>query len=156
MAHSCSAIIGRCPEEKQEMSLSAKIILGGVLGTATGQFFGDRVAFLQPVGNAFIQLLQMAVLPYIIVSLIAGLGRLDYHEGFRLLVRVGALLVLIWGVTFALLLVLPLTFPDWQSASFFSTTLLEQPEPFDFLHWYRFNQSGHSLRIGKDPSMRWS
>ena len=62
----CSAIIGRRPEEKQEMSPSAKIILGGVLGTATGQFFGDRVAFLQPVGNAFIQLLQMAVLPYII------------------------------------------------------------------------------------------
>jgi Na+/H+-dicarboxylate symporter len=135
----CSAIIGRRPGEKQEMSLSAKIILGGVLGTATGLFFGDRVAFLQPVGNAFIQLLQMAVLPYIIVSLIAGLGRLNYHGGVRLLVRVGALLVLIWGVTFALLLVLPLTFPDWQSASFFSTTLLEQPEPFDFLQFIPAN-----------------
>lgn len=121
------------------MSLSTKIMLGLVLGIATGLFFGDMVAFLDPVGEVFIRLLKMAVLPYIIVSLITGLGQLHYQQGLRLLLRVGGLVVLIWGVTFALLLVIPLTFPAWQSASFFSTTLLTEREPFDFLQFIPAN-----------------
>ena len=58
------------------MSLSARIFTGLFLGVAVGVFVGEATAFLAPVGDGFIQLLKMAVLPYIVVSLIAGLGRL--------------------------------------------------------------------------------
>ena len=56
------------------MSLSAKIIIGLILGVAVGLFFGEQVEFLRYAADAFILLLQMSVLPYIVVSLVAGLG----------------------------------------------------------------------------------
>ena len=46
------------------MSLSAKIFLGLGLGIATGIFLGEITAPLKAVGSAYVQLLQMAVLPY--------------------------------------------------------------------------------------------
>ena len=134
------------------MSLSTKIFVGLFLGIATGLFFGEMVAFLKPVGDLFVQLLKMAVLPYILVALISGLGRLNYSEAKTLFLRVGAILLLIWGVTFALLLVLPLTFPKWETASFFSTTLLTQPEPFDFLQFIPANPF-HSLANSVVPAV---
>ena len=39
------------------------------------------------------------------------------------------------AVTFGLLALLPLTFPDLETASFFTTTLLEEPRRFDFLQF---------------------
>lgn len=124
------------------MSLSAKILTGLCLGVATGLFFGEGTAFLAPIGEAFIQLLKMAVLPYIMVSLMSGLGRLSYGEGKSLFLSVGGLLVLIWMLTFAVLAVVPLTFPELETASFFSTALLHDPPPFDFLEFIPENPFG--------------
>jgi Na+/H+-dicarboxylate symporter len=121
------------------MSLSAQIFFGLGLGIATGIFFGEMTAPLKVVGEGFVQLLQMGVLPYIVIALISGLGKLNYREAFRLSLRVGSLLLLIWALTLAVLYLLPLSFPHWESASFFSTTLLEQPQDFNFLEFIPSN-----------------
>ena len=126
------------------MSLSAKIFLGLGLGIATGIFLGEITAPLKAVGAAYVQLLQMAVLPYIIITLMSGLGKLKYGEAVRLSFRVGSLLVLIWALTFALLYLLPLSFPNWESASFFSTRCSSSPS--------------HSIFLSSSPatrSIRW-
>ncbi|RUM89765.1 MAG: hypothetical protein DSZ23_02835, partial [Thermodesulfatator sp.] len=47
------------------------------LGIATGIFFGEPAGKLEVAGTIYIKLLQMTVIPYIMVSLIGGLGRLD-------------------------------------------------------------------------------
>jgi Na+/H+-dicarboxylate symporter/ABC-type amino acid transport substrate-binding protein len=134
------------------MSLSAKIFLGLGLGIALGIFLGEITAPLKAVGAAYVQLLQMAVLPYIMITLMSGLGKLKYGEAVRLSYRVGSLLVLIWALTFAVLYLLPLSFPNWESASFFSTTLLEQPEPFNFLEFIPSNPF-HSLANNIVPAV---
>jgi Na+/H+-dicarboxylate symporter len=121
------------------MSLSTQIFLGLGLGIATGIFLGEITAPLKLVGGGFVQLLQMAVLPYIIIALISGLGKLNYQEAVRLSLRVGSLLVLFWAMTLAVVYLLPLTFPAWASASFFSTTLLEQSQEFNFLEFIPSN-----------------
>jgi Na+/H+-dicarboxylate symporter len=54
------------------MSLSAQIFLGLGLGVTTGIFLGELAAPLKLVGDGFLQLLQMGVLPYIIIALISG------------------------------------------------------------------------------------
>jgi Na+/H+-dicarboxylate symporter/ABC-type amino acid transport substrate-binding protein len=118
-----------------KMSLSAQIFLGLGLGVATGIFLGEIAAPLKVVGDGYIQLLQMAVLPYIIIALISGLGKLKYQDAVDLSLRVGSLLVLIWALTLAIVYVLPLSFPVSQSASFFSTTLLEPSKPLNFLEF---------------------
>ena len=63
--------------ERFRLSLSGWIILPFTVGIATGLFFGESTAFLQMPATGFIRLLQMAVLPYVTVSLVAGLGSLS-------------------------------------------------------------------------------
>jgi Na+/H+-dicarboxylate symporter len=98
-----------------------------------GIIIGEMAAFLQTIGQAFILLLQMTLLPYITLSLITGLGHLSYQEVKILVLKVGGLLVGSWMVAFAAILLIPFTFPAWQSASFFSTALVEPAESVNFL-----------------------
>ena len=91
------------------------------------------MAPLQDVGKAFILLLQMPVLPYITLALITGLRQLNYEQVKMLALKAGSLLVLSWGLALAAMFVMPLTFPVWQSASFFSTSLVAKPEEVNFL-----------------------
>jgi Na+/H+-dicarboxylate symporter/ABC-type amino acid transport substrate-binding protein len=118
------------------MSFTLKIVLGLVLGVFTGLFLGEIAAPFVVVGEIFIGLLQMTVLPYIVISLIANLGRISWSESRGLLLSAMAVLaaLLVLGV-FALLTV-PLAFPDWKSATFFSSSLVEQPKVFDLVALY--------------------
>jgi len=50
------------------------ILIGLGLGIATGLFLGDRAGFLKFVAEAYVRLLQMTVLPYLIVSVVRGLA----------------------------------------------------------------------------------
>ena len=51
------------------MSFSKKISLGLGSGIALGLFVGEKVSFLHVLADAFVKLLQMTVLPYVMVSL---------------------------------------------------------------------------------------
>ena len=51
---------------KRSLSLSQMILIGLVAGIGCGLFFGDWCANLQVVGDVFIGLLQMVVLPSIV------------------------------------------------------------------------------------------
>jgi hypothetical protein len=113
---------------RRKLSVSTQVVLALLLGVLVGLFFGEHIAFLQPVGRAFILLLQMTVLPYIVLSLMTGLGSLNYQQVKTLALRVGILLVISWGLAFLVILLMPLAFPTWVSASFFSTSLIEKQE----------------------------
>ena len=123
-------------KKKIRFSLSTNILIGMVLGIVCGVVFGEYCAFLQIIGDGFIKLLQMTILPYILVSLILGIGGLTYDQAKLLAVKAGLLLLLFWGISFALILLIPLSFPAWESAAFFSKSLVEVPEPVDFLQLY--------------------
>ncbi len=118
------------------MSLSARILIGLVLGIAAGLFVGEPLGSLEILGKVFVRLLQMTVLPYVVVSLIAGLGHLELDQARRLGLWGGGLLALMWGLAFAIVAVMPLSFPDLESASFYSTTLVEPSSRLDFLELY--------------------
>ena len=59
------------------MTLGTRILIGLALGIALGFFVGELAAPLKGVGDIFVGLLQMTVLPYIIVTLTANVGRLS-------------------------------------------------------------------------------
>jgi len=68
------------------LSLSTNIIIGMILGILCGLFFGESCAGLKIVGDGYVKLLQMTVLPYIVASLIFGIGGLRYKDA-KLLAR---------------------------------------------------------------------
>lgn len=112
------------------------ILIGLVLGIVSGLFFGEMVEFLGMVGKAWIALLQMTVLPYVMLSMIAGLGRLSYHEALKLARKGGLMLMLLWAISLAVVFLFPYTFPDWENATFFSTSQAEARQEIDFLGLY--------------------
>jgi Na+/H+-dicarboxylate symporter len=112
------------------LSLSAWILVGLGLGIATGVFFGESAAALQPVADVYIRLMQMTVLPYLVLALVIGFGQLEAGQAKRLAKRAGALLLLTWALTFTVIAAMPAAFPGMQSASFFSNALVEPGQPF--------------------------
>ncbi len=121
---------------RPRISLATQILIGLVLGACAGLFFGEIVAPLKFVGDAFIRLLQITVIPYIVVALITGLGRLSYAEVKQLAVKGGSVLLLLWAIAILLILLMPLSFPDWPSGSLFQKSSIEERGAPDFLQLY--------------------
>ena len=121
---------------KRRLSLAGRVLIGLALGVIAGVFFGDMVGWLQIVGDVFIRLLQITVIPFISVSLITGLGSMDYQGVRRLALKGGAIVLGLWSVTIAVIVLMPFAFPTWPSASFFSTSLVQEPAAPDFLRLF--------------------
>jgi len=135
------------------VSFSSKALIGLVLGALSGLAFGEQVAFVGVFGRGFVLLLQMAVLPFVAVSLAVGLGGLNPRGAASLIRHAGGLLLVIWAVTLMLVLASPLAFPDWPAASFFSATLVKEHEPFDFITAYIPSNPFRSLSDGVVPAV---
>lgn len=139
--------------QKKRLSLATQVVIAFALGLVAGIFFGELAAPLKGVGKAFILLLQMTVLPYIILSLITGLGHLNYQEVKSLGLKVGSLLLLSWGLAFAAMLVMPLAYPALETASFFSTSLVKMPESVNFLELFIPANPFHALANNLVPAV---
>jgi Na+/H+-dicarboxylate symporter/ABC-type amino acid transport substrate-binding protein len=135
------------------MSFSRKILVGLALGVATGLFLGDHAAPLRIVADGFVRLLQMTVLPYVTVSLIVGIGGLDPAAARRLFLRVGVVTLLLWALALCAVFLMPLAFPTLESASFFSSTLVEERQPVDFLSLYIPSNPFYSLANNIVPAV---
>jgi Na+/H+-dicarboxylate symporter/ABC-type amino acid transport substrate-binding protein len=135
------------------LSLSSKILIGLGVGILAGFVFGEKTAFLKMPGDAFILLLQMTVLPYIMVSLIAGLGGLSFQAAASIGRKCGLVLLLLWTLGLLMVLITPLAFPKWEMASFFSTSLVEQSPPFNLLGLYIPSNLFHSLSNNVVPAV---
>lgn len=119
--------------EKKRLGLSTRILLGLIGGTIAGLFFGEYVAWLKPLGTAFVGLLQMTVLPYLMVALIANLGRLDFQSSKQLLLKGCLVLLALWGLACLAIAVTPFALPTVQQGSFFSTADAAEAPAFDLL-----------------------
>jgi Na+/H+-dicarboxylate symporter/ABC-type amino acid transport substrate-binding protein len=117
-------------------SLSIRIAIGITVGVAAGLFFGERAAALDVVADGYVKLLQMTVLPYVTLSLVGGLASLSAPEAKRVGTRVGIVLLAMWAIALVAVFAMPLTFPNIEAASFFSTTLLDDTAPFDLVGLY--------------------
>jgi len=138
---------------KLRVSLSRQILIGIAVGVAAGLFFGERLAFLQAVADVYVKLLQMTVLPYVVLSLVGGFGALKAQEVARLALRVGGVILALWCVTLLGVFTLPLMFPQIDSASFFSTTLLDDGTAFDLIGLYIPDNPFHALANNIVPAV---
>jgi Na+/H+-dicarboxylate symporter len=54
------------------LGLTSLTHTGLTLGIGVGLFFGEGATLLQPLGDGFVMLLQIAVLPYFVVLAVRG------------------------------------------------------------------------------------
>ncbi|MCH7717053.1 MAG: dicarboxylate/amino acid:cation symporter [Gemmatimonadetes bacterium] len=90
----------------RRLSLGVKILLFMVLGIVAGILAGERAEVVQPLGDLFIRLLMMGVIPLVFFNLLAGITSLTDP---RSLGRVGAKIVAYYLTTTVAALTLGLT-----------------------------------------------
>ena len=97
------------------MNLSTWVLVGAAFGALCGLFFGEYAAVLQPLGEVYVALLQMAVFPFLVSSLLHGLGSLRSATALRLLRGGWPAFVLAWGGTLTALWLLAQAIPAARS-----------------------------------------
>ena len=142
------------PQKKRRLGLSELTIIGLFVGIGCGLFFGEGCARFQILGDAFVDLLQMTVLPYIVLSLEHRFSNQEKSLIERETEVWGVWSVLLlWAIAIAMVLLIPLAYPKLVSASFFSTSLIEPPKTFDFLGLFIPANPFNSLADNKVPAV---
>ena len=136
-----------------KIDLAVQVLIGFGAGIAVGLFLGELASPLSVVGTAFIRLLQITVIPYIIVALITGLGRLDLAEIGRLAKSGGSVLLLLWALGILLILAMPLSYPDWPQRSLFQKSSLEAGTSIDFLLLFIPSNPFHAMANAIVPAV---
>lgn len=93
------------------LRLGLQVLFAAILGIFIGIFFGPYCSVIEPLGDAYVMLLQMAILPYIPLSLIHGIGSLSPHMAKKLLRSGWFYILILWGLTFLVLFLLSLPIP---------------------------------------------
>lgn len=90
----------------RRLSLGVKILIFMVVGGVAGIIAGERAQVVQPVGDLFIRLLMMAVIPLIFFNLLAGLTSLT---DLKALGRLGGKIIIFYLTTTVVALTVGLT-----------------------------------------------
>ncbi len=120
----------------RQLSLSTQILIGLALGLAVGLFFGEPAAVLQPLADIYIRLIQMTVLPYLVVTLVVGLGELEPEQARRLGLYGLSAMLIVAASAMVVVGAMPFAFPPQQNAFFFSHSLVEPRQPLGLIDVY--------------------
>lgn len=136
-----------------KLSITAWIFLGFIFGILSGLFFGDLLSVLAPFSQAFIKIWQITILPSVIISLILGIGSLNYSNSRDLVFKAGQVLLMFWAIGIVLFFSFQLAFPLLETASFFSTQDLTSPEALDIIDLFVPYNPFRSLSEGFLPAI---
>ncbi|MBF8263220.1 MAG: hypothetical protein HW387_885 [Parachlamydiales bacterium] len=95
-------------------------VIGGILA---GLFLGPLTLFFRPIGEIYVALLEMVVLPYICLSIILGLGSLTPSNAKKLLEKGWAFWFLLWSLVFFFIYLLSSLIPKPLAASFLQSSI---------------------------------
>lgn len=101
------------------MAFTTRILLGLGSGIALGLFFGEWIAPIKILADIFVKLLQMSVLPFVVLSIVSNLGKLNPELARQMGRQVGWIFLLISALAILISLTIPWVFPALENASFF-------------------------------------
>lgn len=119
-----------------KLSFSTQVFLALCTGIFVGLFFGEKVAWLNVVGISFIKLLQISIIPYIVLSLVTGLGSLSYQQSKEIAQKFLIILLTLWALGLFTIFAMSLAFPVWESKDFFSTSQITTTASINYYDLY--------------------
>jgi Na+/H+-dicarboxylate symporter len=132
--------------------LFRRVLTALALGIFTGLFLGELVWPLKIVSDIYVKLLQVTVLPYVLGSVIAGIGAHSPQDAKRLAVRGGVMLLLFWVAAFAVVVATSLAYPEGRSSAVFASDL-PPAEPIDWIGLYIPSNVFHALAFNVLPAV---
>ena len=114
----------------RSISLPVWILIGAGAGVIAGVVLGERTAILKPLGSAYAMMLQVAVYPYLLCSLLWGLGRLQPAMARRLFAASWGVYLLMWSVTFGAIWLISRAIPPPPLPTVLTPQTAQQPGSF--------------------------
>jgi Na+/H+-dicarboxylate symporter len=87
--------LGRLWSGYRSVPIVYRLAIAFAIGATLGLVFGERATVLQPLGDLFLRLLGMLVVPLVVVTILSGMQRLSPAK----LGRIGGLVVLAYAAT---------------------------------------------------------
>lgn len=138
---------------KKSISLTSWIFISLALGIGTGLFIGEYADHLKFIGDIYVGMMQMTVLPYVVFSLIGNIGRLSVRE-VGLLATAGLRIFMgLWAIAAITVLLLSQTFPEVASGQYFSSSLVDPPPKLNWLSLFVPSNPFRSLADNSVPAV---
>ncbi len=99
------------------MSLSLQMAIGTVLGILVGLFLGDFCQVFAPWSNAYVMILKITILPYLVGAIIHGLGSLSKSQAQQILKRGMFFIILAWTINLSMVYLLNFSFPHGKGGA---------------------------------------
>jgi Na+/H+-dicarboxylate symporter/ABC-type amino acid transport substrate-binding protein len=129
------------------------VILGMALGVFCGLLLGERCDKLSFIGDIYVTLLLMCVLPYVVITLIYSIGKLEMKEAKVITLKGGFITLTFWAIAIFFVLLMPTTFPEWKASKFFSKSLIETPQQVSFIKLYLTDNPFNAMAEGLVPAV---
>ena len=97
-------------------SLTFQMILATVLGIFAGLFLGDMCHVFAPWENAYIMILKITTIPYLICAVIHGIGRLATSSAKQILQKGLLFIAGVWVINICVIYMTVFLFPQSQGA----------------------------------------
>ncbi|MCE2992922.1 MAG: dicarboxylate/amino acid:cation symporter [Candidatus Jidaibacter sp.] len=91
------------------MKLWQKVLIGMIAGICLGYFYGEQVSVLKPIGQLFINMIKMVVIPLIFFSILNGIASVSDARTFG---RVGMKALIAYSSTTVFAVIIGLTFAN--------------------------------------------
>ena len=119
-----------------QIPLSTRILIAMAIGLIVGSINVPLYSMVSHLADAFVMLLQMTALPYISLSLIVGIGGLSASKAKLALKSTLVLIILLMALMLCFILMAPLSFPNWQSAEFYSANTVKVSQEFNLVELF--------------------
>ena len=110
-----------------KIGLAAWVIMAAVAAIFTGLFFGEYTAVLNPIGTIYVKMLQSVVYPYIIASLLYGLGQLPSVTAKKLFLASWPFYIFAWVLVYGAIWALNLAIGPAPAPNVFDAAALAAP-----------------------------
>ena len=98
----------------RKLNLATQVLIAFVIGTVLGIIFQKDILFLQPVGDIFLRLIQMIVVPLIFFSIIGGIANIGDIGKLR---RIGSKVLGFYVITTILSTIIVPIWTWWKNNS---------------------------------------
>lgn len=95
-----------------KISLALQMAIATVLGILCGLFFGDLNEVFSPYADAYIMILKITALPYLIIALMHGVGQLTGDQARQVLKKGVMFIALAWSINLVMIYVLYYLLPQ--------------------------------------------
>jgi len=135
------------------LSIGQQVLVALLTGVGCGVFLGEYAEGIGVIGDVYVGLLQMMVLPYIVLSLISGVGRLSMDQALKIAKYAVLVLLGMWVIITATIIALMNSFPEFESASFYSSSLIATTEPIQHIDIFISRNIFGSLAENRVPAI---